>query len=284
MHQRERIARGLILRLEEAVKEEGAEEQREVCELLVPFAAQCMTYLLARSDVPPPPETLDLARMAIVQRILNALPASVGLIRQHLYIEGIAASRPLVEATLLLTLFQKDPGRASDWFEHPQTFISLGALRKEIGEQKFDPFYSWMSEHGEHVTAAGFRMLAGIDDAEKRISLSIGGAFDAGLQSAAFGVLLMSAGRASGAVVDTFLHDLTRLSDRGRGAFVQLMKAGRPDEPRRNAIAFMSRIGGDGPTAQRLLADIEDAARVWIEEAEKLEGAGVRVPALDQEF
>ncbi len=284
LHERERIARGLVLRLEDAVKEDGADEQREVCELLVPFATQWMTFLLARSDVPPKLEHVDFARMAVIQRMLNGLPVSVGLMRQHLYIEGIAASRPLLEAALLLALFQKDPARASDWFEHPKTLMHLGELRKEVGDEKFDPLYGWLSEHGEHVTAKGFELLLGVDHDEKRASLSLGGGFDPRLQTEAFGVLLISAGHASGAVVDTFLHDLPRLSDRGKSAFVQLMKTGRLDEPRRNAVRFASRMGGDGPDAEKLLADIEDAARVWIEEANNLEQAGIVVPAVDQEF
>ncbi len=162
--------------------------------------------------------------------------------------------------------------------------MHLGELRKEVGDEKFDPLYGWLSEHGEHVTAKGFELLLGVDHDEKRASLSLGGGFDPRLQTEAFGVLLISAGHASGAVVDTFLHDLPRLSDRGKSAFVQLMKTGRLDEPRRNAVRFASRMGGDGPDAEKLLADIEDAARVWIEEANNLEQAGIVVPAVDQEF
>lgn len=284
MHERERIVRGLILRLEDAVTGDGADEQREVCELLVPFAALGMTFLLARSDAPPELEPVDFARMAVVQRMLNALPTSFGLIRQHLYVEGIAASRPLLEGALLLELFLKDPGRGKDWFEKPETFIHLGALRKAVGETSRDPFYSWSSEHGEHVTAAGFRLLAGIDPDGKRVQLSFGGRFDPRLQTEAFGVLLMSAAEASRALVDTFLHDLERLSQRGQSAFVQLMKAGRLDEPRHNAVTFVSRIGGDGPEARKLLEEIERGAKAWVEEAVSLERAGIAVPALDAEF
>src|SRR5439155_16138299 len=143
-------------------------------------------------------EPVDLARMAIVQRLLNALPASYGLARRHLYVESIASSRPLLEGALLLRYFLKKPERAKDWFEDAPSFIHLGKLRKEIDEEPRDPMYSWSSERGEHVTAAGFSSLVRVGMDGKQVQLAIGGNFDAGLQTEAFAVLLMSAGTASG--------------------------------------------------------------------------------------
>jgi len=286
LKERARIVRGLIMRLDDAVPdgEDGVAEQEEVCELLIPFATQCMTFVLARSEIPPKLEVIDVARVAIAQRMLNALPTSHGLIRRHLYVEGIAASRPLLEGALLLELFQKKPERANDWFDKPLSFLSLAGIRGELGEARHDPLYSWSSEHGEHVTAAGFKLLAGVGGEGKSLELAIGGRFDARLQTEAFAVLLMSSGKACGALVDTFLRDLERLPRRGQSAFVQLMKTGQLDLPRRNAITFASRLDREGPDAKKLLAEIDDTAKAYAEEAEKLEAAGIVVPTPDTDF
>jgi len=240
--------------------------------------------MLARGEIPPTLEAVDIARIAVVQRMLNALPTSYGLIRRHLYVEGIAASRPLLEGALLLNYFQAKPERAMDWFDKPLSFLSLAKIREELGEARHDPMYSWSSEHGEHITAAGLRLLAGVGREGKSMQLPLGGQFEPRLQTEALAVLLMSAGEACSAIVDTFMRDLPRLPSRGRSAFVQLMKTGELDQPRRNAIQFASRLGKDAPETARLLAELDGAVKAYVEEAEGLEKAGVIVPALDQEF
>lgn len=286
LHQRDRIARGLITRLDDPQKadEPGLAEQNDVLEMLVPFGTQCVTFILARSEVPPKHEHVDWVRMAISQRMLNSLPVSFGLVRRHLYIEAIAASRPLLEGALLLNYFKKKPEGAQTWFEDPGTFIHLGRLRKELDQEAHDPQYSWSSEYGEHVTAAGFRLIAGIDDEAKRVSLSIGGRFDESLQTRSFAVLLMSAGVANAALTDTFLRDLPRMARRGQAAFVQLMKAGVLDVTRRHAVRFASQLGDVGSSTEELLAKFDVLAKQYAEEAATIETAGLVVPPPDVEF
>ena len=114
--------------------------------------------------------------------------------------------------------------------------------------------------------------------------MSFGGAFDANLQAQTLGVLLMSAGEASGALVDTFLRDLPRLSKRGQSAFVQLMKTGRLNDPRRDAITFVSGVMHEVTDAKQLLEQIESASAAYVKEAQGLEKAGIPVPQLDVEF
>lgn len=286
LHQRDRIARGLITRLDDSLKADdpGATEQNDVLEMLVPFATECLTFILVRSEVPPKHEHVDLARMAIAQRMLNALPVSFGLVRRHLYIEGIAASRPLLEGALLLNYFKKRPERAEAWFEEPGAFIRLGELRKELNEEPRDPQYSWSSEYGEHVTAAGFRLIAGVDEEAKRVSLSIGGRFDESLQTRTLAVLLMSAGVANASMTDTFLSDLPRMAPRGQGALVQLMKVGALDVTRRHALQFASQLGDTGLPTEDLLAQFDALSKQYADEAATIEAAGLVVPSRDVEF
>jgi len=284
--ERDRITRGLICRLDDAVAaDEGEALDLEVLELLVPFATQSLTFALARSEMPPRMEAVDLARVAIVQRVLNALPTSYGLLRRHLYLESIGASRALLEGALLLRYFQRRPERAGAWFDDPDSFRRLPELRKEIEATPRDEFYGWSSALGQHVTAAGFKMLAGVSADGTRIEMSIGGRFDPELQLHAAGVLLSSASSASGALTDTFMHDLSRLPTRGRQAFVQLMKAGLIDRPLYEAIRFTAaHLKVDERELRGLLERLDAARIVYRDEAAKLEAAGILPPPADHEF
>lgn len=286
--QRRRIARGLITRLEDPLRTNEAELREEelrdyvVAELLVPTAVEALTFAIVRSERPPDHEPVDLARLAICQRVLNALPTSHGLIRYHLYVEAIEASRPLLECALLLEYFLTFPDRARDWFEHPERFRSPAGLREQLGRKRFDPFYGWSSEHGDHVTARAFQLIADLSD-DGRLGLSIGGRYDETLQRLTSAVVLMSSAAASQAIVSTWMHDLERMPRRGARAFFQLARSGELDLPSVNALGYVRKYQGtDGSDdLEKELRELQEAYR---KEAATLEAAGLAIPAEDAEF
>lgn len=97
----------------------------------------------------------------MIQMLLFALCGDELLAAFHLAQRGYASQalahvRTVFEALDMLELFKQSPDLVDEWAAlDPRSAWSEfkpGAVRKKLGEEPHDPIYSFLSEHGPHIT------------------------------------------------------------------------------------------------------------------------------------
>lgn len=109
------------------------------------------------------------ARM--IQMLLFAFSADELLSAFHLAQRGYASQalshvRTVFEALDLIELFKRSPELVDDWAaldpRRAWDEFRPGAVRRKLGEESNDPIYSFLSEHGPHVTWRMIRNRAAV--------------------------------------------------------------------------------------------------------------------------
>ncbi len=107
----------------------------------------------------------------LIQMLLFALSADELLSAFHLAQRGYASQalshvRTVFEALDLIELFKRSPELVNDWAaldpRRAWDEFRPGAVRRKLGEESHDPIYSFLSEHGPHVTWRMIRNRAAV--------------------------------------------------------------------------------------------------------------------------